>query len=52
MMNYDISQPVPQRSDRAQEEENISIAAIADKLERICAVHEAQLGDCQSDVSQ
>ena len=50
-MDYDISQPVPQGSDGAQDAENCRIAAIADELERLCAVHEAQLGDSQADVS-
>ena len=51
-MNHDISQSVPQRGDGAQDAENIRIAAIADELERLCAVHEAQLGDSQSYVSR
>ena len=51
-MRHDISQPVPQGSDGAQDAENSRIAAIADELERLCAVHEAQLGDSQADVSQ
>ena len=52
MMDYDISQPVPQGSDGAQDAENSRIAAIANELERLCAVHEAQLGDSQADVSR
>ena len=52
MMDYDFSQPVPQGSNGAQDAENCRIAAIADELERICAVHEAQLGDSQADVSR
>ena len=32
-MNHDISQPVPQGSDGAQDAENSRIAAIADQLE-------------------
>ena len=51
-MDYDISQPVPQGSDGAQDAENSRIAAIANELERLCAVHEAQLGDSQADVSR
>ena len=51
-MSHDISQPVPQRSDGAQDSENSRIATIADELERLCAVHEAQLGDSQTDVSR
>ena len=51
-MNHDISQPVPQGSDRAQDAENSRIAAIADELERISAVHEAQFRDSQQDVSR
>ena len=51
-MRHDISQPVPQGSDGAQDAENSRIAAIADELERLCAVHEAQLGDSQADVSR
>ena len=50
-MNHDISQPVPQGSDGAQDAENSRIAAIADQLERLCAIHEAQLGDSLKDVS-
>jgi len=52
MMTHDISQPVPQGSYRAQDAENSRIAAIADELERICAVHEAQFRDSQQDVSR
>ena len=44
-MNHDISQPVPQGSNGAQDAENSRIAAIADELERLCRVHEAQCGD-------
>ena len=44
-MNHDISQPVPQGSNGAQDAENSCIAAIADELERLCRVHEAQCGD-------
>ena len=51
-MNYDFSEPVPQRSDGAQEAENSRIAAIADELERLCSVHEAQSGACKADVSR
>lgn len=51
-MDYDISQPIPQRSNGAQDAENSRIAAIADELERLCAVHEAQSGNCQQDVSR
>ena len=51
-MNHDISQPVPQGGYRAQDAENSRIAAIADELERLRAVHEAQLGDSQADVSR
>ena len=51
-MNHDISQPVPQGSDGAQDAENSRIAAIADELERLCAVHEAQCGDSLQDVSR
>ena len=51
-MNHDISQPVPQGGDRAQDAENSRIAAIADELERLCAVHEAQCGDSLQDVSR
>ena len=51
-MNHDISQPVPQGSDGAQDAENSRIAAIADELDRLCAVYETQLGDSQPDVSR
>ena len=52
MMDYDISQQVPQGGDGTQDAENSRIAAIANELERLCAVHEAQLGDSQADVSR
>ena len=51
-MSHDISQPVPQGGDGTQDAENSRIAAIANELERLCAVHEAQLGDSQADVSR
>ena len=51
-MSNDISEPVPQGSDGAQDAENSRIAAITDELERLCTVHEAQLGDSQADVSR
>ncbi len=51
-MNHDISKPVPQGSNGAQDAENSRIAAIANELERLCAVHEAQSGDCQQNVSR
>ena len=51
-MDYDISQPVPQGSNGTQDAENSRIAAIANELERLCAVHEAQLGNSQADVSR
>ena len=51
-MNHDISQPIPQGSDGAQDAENSRIAAIADELERLCTVHEAQCGNSLQDVSR
>ncbi len=51
-MSHDIYQPVSQGGYGAQDAENNRIAAIADELERLCAVHEAQLGDSQADVSR
>ena len=50
-MSHDISQPVPQGGNGAQDAENSRITAIADELERLCTVHEAQLGDSQTDVN-
>ena len=50
-MDHDISQPVPQGSDGAQDAENSRIAAIADELERLCAIYETQCGDSLKDVS-
>jgi hypothetical protein len=49
-VSHDISQPVPQGGDGTQDAENSRIAAIANEFERLCAVHEAQLGDSQADV--
>ncbi len=50
-MSHDISQPVPQGGNGAQDAENSRITAIADELERLCTIHEAQLRDSQADVS-
>ena len=50
-MSHDISQPVPQGGNGAQDAENSRIAAIANELDRLCAIHEAQLRDSQADVS-
>jgi hypothetical protein len=51
-MNHDISQSVSQGSNGAQDEENSRIAAIANELERLCSVHEAQRGNSQQNVSR
>ena len=51
-MSYDISQPVPQGGNGAQDAENSRIAAIANELERLCSVHEEQLGIGQANVSR
>ena len=51
-MDYDISQPISQGSNGAQDAENSRIAAIANELERLCAIHEAQCGDSLKDVSR
>ena len=51
-MNHDIPQPLPSRSIGTQDAENSRIECIADELERLCAVHEAQLGDSPADVSR
>ena len=50
-MDYDLFESVSQGSDRAQEEENCRIAAIADELERLCSVYETQLGTGKTDVT-
>lgn len=50
-MNYDLSQSVSQGSDRTQDAENCRIAAIADELERLCSLHEAQSGDSLKNVN-
>lgn len=51
-MSHDISKSVPQGSYRTQDAENNRISAIADELERLCAIHEAQRGDSLKDVSR
>ena len=51
MMDYDISEPISQGSDEAQEAENRRIAEIADELSRLCRVYEAQFGAGEGDVS-
>jgi len=43
-MGYNISQQIPQGSDRAQEAENRRITALADELSRFCRIHETQYG--------
>ena len=50
-MNYDLSESIPQGSDRAQETENRRIAEIADKPNRICRVYEAQPRPGQNNVN-
>ncbi|MBQ8052117.1 MAG: hypothetical protein IJ197_11205 [Bacteroidaceae bacterium] len=50
-MNHDIPQQVPPRGDRTQDEEDSRIAAIADELQRLCRVHEAERGTGQANVS-
>ena len=42
-MNHDLSQSVPQGSDRTQDSENRRIHAIANELRRRCKLYEAQL---------
>lgn len=49
-MEYDIPKSIPQGSDGAQEAENSRIVAIANELNRLCRVHEAQFGSGQPDV--
>ena len=44
-MNDDIFQSIPQGGDRTKDSENSRITAIANKLEGLCAVYEAQLRD-------
>lgn len=51
-MNDDISQSVSQGSNGAQDEKDSRIAAIANELERLCSVHEAQCGNSQQNVSR
>ena len=51
-MNDDLSQPIPQGGDRAQDSENIRIAAIANQLEGLCAVYEAQPRDGSQHVNR
>ncbi len=50
-MSNDILESVSQRSDGTQDAENCRISAIANELQRLCAIYEAQPGDGQSDVS-
>ena len=50
-MKDDFSQQVPQGSDGAQDAENSRITAIANQLERLCAIHEAQSGNSKQDVN-
>ena len=50
IMSYDILQSIPQGGNGAQDAEDSRIAEIADELERLCRIHEAQRGAGQSDV--
>lgn len=50
-MDYDISEPISQGSDEAQEAENRRIAEIADELSRLCRVYEAQFGVGEGNVT-
>ena len=51
MMDYDISEPISQGSDEAQEAENRRIAEITDELSRLCRVYEAQFRVGEGNVS-
>lgn len=50
-MNHDFFEPVSQGIDRAQDEENCRIKEIADELERLCQLHEAQFSNGKADVN-
>ena len=50
-MDYDIFQSVSQGGDGAQDAENRRITTIADELERLCAVYEAQRRVGKTDVT-
>ena len=50
-MDYDLSQRISQGGDSAQDAENSRITAIANQLERLCAVYEAQCRDSQQNVN-
>ena len=50
-MSHDLPQFISQGSDGTQEAENHRITAIADKLQRLCEIYEAQSGDSQSHVT-
>ena len=49
-MSYDILKPIPQGGNGAQDAEDSRITEIADELERLCRIYEAQRGVGQSDV--
>lgn len=51
-MDHDLYQQIPQGSYGTQDAENRRIAEIADELERLCRVHEAQSGVSQTDVDR
>ena len=51
MIDYDISEPISQGSDGAQEAENRRISEIADELRRLCRVHEAQFAAGEGNVT-
>ena len=50
-MGHDLFKSVSQGSDRAQDEENRRIEEIANELERLCQLHEAQSGDGKANVN-
>lgn len=51
-MGHDLFKSVSQGSDRAQDEENRRIEEIANELERLCQLHEAQFGDGKANVNR
>ena len=50
-MNDDILKSVSQGSDGTQDAENCRIATLADELQRLCQLHEAQSGTGKTDVT-
>lgn len=42
-MNYDLPEPIPQRSDREEAQKDFSLATVSNEIDRRCSLYETQL---------